>query len=58
MFGLGGQEIILLGLLGAGGVAVLVVVLMGSKKGTRVRELEEENRRLRERYGDEDEPRR
>jgi hypothetical protein len=50
MFGLGGQEILILLILGGmlAGVACLVVILVTRGDGSRVAELEAENRRLRD----------
>jgi hypothetical protein len=48
MFGLGGQEILLLLLLVGVLVVSIVVRLLGSRSGSRVAQLEDENRRLRE----------
>ena len=55
MFGLGTQEIILLGLLGGGTAVVGLVLYLANRGGggsSRVRELERENDRLRDRLDD------
>ena len=48
MFGLGVQEILVLGLLGGGVLVVALVVGMANRGGGRSRALEDENQRLRE----------
>ena len=50
MFGLGGQEILILLVLGAVPLVAVLVALAGSRRsgGGRVARLEEENRRLRD----------
>ena len=47
MFGLGLQEILLLAILGGGLVVAVLVVVFVSRGGSRVAQLEAENRRLR-----------
>lgn len=54
MFGLGVQEVIVLGILAGGMVAVVTVVLVMARGGGRVAELERENRRLRDERGQRD----
>ena len=56
MFGLGGQEILLLGILAVGLAAAVAVVLFIARGGGRVAELERENRRLREELDRRDRP--